>query len=172
MFLPVHGLNGKHLSLVAKICSVWSLFLTQWSDWKEFHYRAGHFFFLWGIEKVNAILSSLKLPQNFIILTSKSTSKFIQRTRGLELAATACLILVEFQKTGESSEQGQGQLHIFIRAPLFLPSFPSLSILRYERQDRSISITLDTIDSRAVRTWSFLIGTDRASGRKMSLNRC
>lgn len=62
---------------------------------------AGHFFFLWGIEKVNAILSSLKLPQNFIILTSKSTPKFIQRTRGLGLAATACLIDQIF-----SQEQG------------------------------------------------------------------
>lgn len=78
---------------------------------------AGHFFFLWGIEKVNAILSSLKLPQNFIILTSKSTPKFIQRTRGLGLAATACLILVKFQKARESSKQGQGQVHTVIHVP-------------------------------------------------------
>lgn len=78
---------------------------------------AGHFFFLWGIEKVNAILASLKLPQNFIILTSKSTPKFIQRTRGLGLAATACLILVKFQKARESSKQGQGQVHTVIHVP-------------------------------------------------------
>lgn len=125
-FIPVHRLNGKHLSLVAKICSVWNLFLTQWSDWKEFHYMARHFFFLWGIEKVNAIFSSLKLPQNFITLTSKSIPNCIQRTRGLEPATTARLTLVKFQKAGESSKQGQGQLHTVIHAPLFLPSLLSL----------------------------------------------
>lgn len=130
-FIPVHRLNGKRLSLVAKICSVWNLFLTQWSDWKEFHYMAGHFFFLWGIWKVNAILSSLKLPQNFIILTSKSTPHCIQRTRGLELATAACLTLVKFHKARESSKQGQGQCHAVIHPPLFLPSLLSLHPLEW-----------------------------------------
>lgn len=125
-FIPMHRLNGKHLSLVAKICSVWNLLLTQWSDWKGFHYMVRHFFFLWGIEEVNAILSSLKLPQNFITLTSKSTPNYIQRTRGLEPSTTACLTLVKFQKARESSKQGQGQLHTVIHTPLFFPSFLSL----------------------------------------------
>lgn len=104
---------------------------------------------------MNAILSSLKLPQNFIILTSKSTPKFIQRTRGLELAATACLILVKFQKARESSKQGQGQLHTLIHAPLSLLSFLFLFILWYELQCIYISITLDTIDSRTMRKAPF-----------------
>lgn len=79
-----------------------------WSDWEEFHYVARHFFFPWGIDKVNAIPSTLKRPQNFIILTSKSTPKLTQRTGSLEPPAAACLILVTWQKGKEGSEERQG----------------------------------------------------------------
>lgn len=100
---------------------------------------AGNFFFLWGIEKVKAILSRVKLPQNFIISTSNSTPKFTQQTRGIELASTDCLILVKFQKGSEGSKEGQRLLLALILVFFSLPL--PLSILWYELQCVSISIT-------------------------------